>query len=225
MDEQQSEIRFNTRELIGLFIMLVVVSSLIFGLGVYVGKGMSETRALLFFKKQLEGGNATAQHLSSPVIPQVPPAEVFDAIEGAPPSQPVTSSEDGVPMQSEGHEVKLGIDREELRNELLSDEAVDITSYPYKGEMAKYFKDDAPVYSILLRSSPDKMVAEEIVKKLQVNIEGVFLNVSPLSPIDDVPQYRILVGRYHSEGKARSIAASLQLRNQIGTYTIERMPD
>ncbi|HLB58777.1 MAG TPA: hypothetical protein VJL87_01655, partial [Bdellovibrionota bacterium] len=65
MQERRSDIRFNTRELIGLFVLLVVVSSLIFGLGVYVGKGMSETKALLFLKEQLANQQMTPRPIST----------------------------------------------------------------------------------------------------------------------------------------------------------------
>ena len=237
MQERRSDIRFNTRELIGLFVLLVVVSSLIFGLGVYVGKGMSETKALLFLKEQLANQQMTPRPIStgSHEVGSVPEEEPMNLPESGeegevPPDDLSKADPQSVePTPSIGSvspskvTKTFGVNREEIKSALFNDEAVQIKGLPYKSKMAKECNKNAPTYSILLKTSPEIAEAEQMAKNLQAAIDGVFVDISPNSPIDSTPSYRVLIGRYHSMAQAQTIARSLHLTKKIDAFTIEKI--
>jgi len=218
MGDNNTEFRFNSRELIGIFVMLVVVSSMIFGLGVFVGKGMSETKALLFLKQQLKG-KPLAQ------IPAVQPIKSYD-----PTSALESKDQPEFPIFEETYEFHTEVapiqpepkvmaeEREEI-----SENKIDLDKYPRKSEMAKIFRDDAPTFSILLSTSPQKRKAVSLIQKLTGRVDGLYLDVVNKSELDSEPRYRVLVGKFHSRSQARNVAASLQVSKLIGSYDIAKL--
>lgn len=260
MSDKQPDLRFNNRELIAIFIMLIVVSSLIFGLGVFVGKGMSETKALLFLKEQFKKEQIAQRPavdtneigtVPSPATPYPgkddgvrPPSpspspsdddkdnDMYDGDEGEPyetgtgddGSKLIPDTKSGMPVaprkqiRSGNSNPTLGLADEDI-DEVLLDGGRGV---PYKGEMAKIYKEDSPLFTIVLLNTTDHQRAENLVRSLSGKLDGVYIDVREGEGNSSLV-YRVLLGKYRSKGKATSVATALKDEQKINRYSVQML--
>lgn len=241
------DLRFNNKELIGIFIMLIVVSSVIFGLGVFVGKGMSETKALLFLKEQFKKENLAQRpavdtnEMSTMPNPSVPSGNQ-DENERKPQGKDVDDendnddgSFDGEPFKTGDEsdtrapvapkkqirsgqlDVPLGLTKREV-DEVLLDGGRNV---PYKSEMAKTYKGDSPLFTIVLLNTSDRLRAENMVRSLSGQLAGVYMDAREGENNSLV--YRVLLGTFRSQGEAKSVATALRDEQKISRYWVQAL--
>lgn len=253
---ERPDLRFNNRELIGIFIMLIVVSSVIFGLGVFVGKGMSETKALLFLKEQFKKERiaqrpAVDTHEVGTVPPSTTPSQYpneekrvpeengddgkddndddgnfdgeplksggDDASKVAPLDERITPVAPKKQIRSGGLDIPLGFPKREV-DEVLLDGGKGV---PYKSEMAKIYKGNSPLFTIVLLNTTDRLRAENLVKSLSGKLSSVYMDVREGENSSFV--YRVLLGKYRSKGEATSIATALNGDQKMNRYTVQAL--
>ncbi|OGQ35738.1 MAG: hypothetical protein A3F16_01515 [Deltaproteobacteria bacterium RIFCSPHIGHO2_12_FULL_43_9] len=258
MSDKQPDLRFNNRELIGIFIMLIVVSSLIFGLGVFVGKGMSETKALLFLKEQFKKEQIAqmpaldTNKMGTVPSPSTPDTERDEGIrspseddkgkeedddggdeyEGEPygtgtgndDSKLVPDNKGGTPVaprkqiRSGGLDNTLGLTKKDV-DEVLLDGGRNV---PYKSEMAKIYKGDSPLFTIVLLNTTDRQRAENLVRSLSGELSGVYMDAREVEGGSSLV-YRVLLGKYRSKGEAKSFAIALRDEQKINRYSVQML--
>jgi cell division septation protein DedD len=197
-DDTFHEIQLNGKQLVFLFMVAVVVSSVIFLCGVLVGRGVRNERDLAAEAQQLQESPTPDAETASPAAPVAPagadpttappPATVNDAAFaenlGAPAAPPAPQQPEPVapkPVPS----------------------AMKAASSPATAPR--------PGFGVQVAALKDRSEAERIVKRLA----GKGYPAYVIDPAEGTPVYRVRVGNFKTRSEANTVAARLEKEERV----------